>query len=111
MAFECARYQVDVIAGDGNKACYFTTPKSPGVRSPNIRTEINKMMNVARQARRKHYDPTCPPVRCKHFMSCSYRDLQFLATHLDGITTETYTEELMKKTTDKGDCCMLSIVE
>ena len=33
MAFECARYQVDVIAGDGNKACYYyyTTPKSPGV--------------------------------------------------------------------------------
>jgi len=30
MAFECARYQVDVIAGDGNKACYFTTPKTPG---------------------------------------------------------------------------------
>ena len=31
MAFECARYQVDVIAGDGNKAAYFTMPKSPGV--------------------------------------------------------------------------------
>jgi hypothetical protein len=27
------------------------------------------------------------------------------------ITTATYTEELMKKTTDKGDCCMLSILE
>ena len=31
MAFECARYQVDFIAGDGNKACYYSTPKSPGV--------------------------------------------------------------------------------
>ena len=69
------------------------------------------MMNVATQARRKHYDPTCPPVRCKHFISCSYRDLNYLATHLEGITTESYTEELMKKTTDWGDCCMLSIVE
>jgi hypothetical protein len=27
MAFKCARYQVDVIAGDGNKACYLSTPK------------------------------------------------------------------------------------
>ena len=25
MAFECTRYQVDVIAGDGNKACYCST--------------------------------------------------------------------------------------
>ena len=35
----------------------------------------------------------------------------FLATHLDGITTAKYTEELRKKTTDKGGCCMLSTVE
>ena len=28
MAFECARCQVDVTAGDGNKACYLATPKS-----------------------------------------------------------------------------------
>ena len=69
------------------------------------------MMNVATQVQRKHYDKTCPPVRVKHFISCSYRDLDFLATHLDGITTAKYTEELMKKTTDKGGCCMLSTVE
>ena len=78
MAFECARYQVDVIAGDGNKACYYTTPKSPGVPTYEyslIQYWINRMMNVATQARRKNYDPNCPPVRCKHFISCSYRDL------------------------------------
>ena len=69
------------------------------------------MMNVATQARRKNHDSTCPPVRCKHFISCSYLDLEYLATHLDGITTERYTEELVKKTTDKGDCCMLTVVE
>ena len=46
----------------------------------------------------------------KHFISCSYQDLDYLATHLDGITTATYTEELMKKTSDRGDCCMMSIV-
>ena len=113
MAFECARYQVDVIAGDGNKACYYTTPKSPGVPTYQhslIQFWINRIMGAATQAMRKHYDRTCPPVRVKHF-SCSYRDLDFLAMHLDGITTATYTEELMKKTTGKGDCCMLSVVE
>ena len=53
MAFECARYQVDVIAGDGNKACYFTTPKTPGVPTYQhslLQYWINKMMNVATQA-------------------------------------------------------------
>ena len=30
MAFERARYQVDVIAGDGDKACYLATPKTGG---------------------------------------------------------------------------------
>ena len=36
----------------------------------------------------------------------------FLATHLDGITTATYTAELAKKTAeDRGDCCMMSTVE
>ena len=114
MAFECARYQVDVIAGDGNKACYCSTPKSPGV--PTYETSllqywINKMMNVATQARRKHFDGNCPPVRVKHFISCSYRDLDFLAAHLDGITTEKYTTELANKTHGYGDCCMMSIVE
>ena len=114
MSWECMKYQVDVIAGDGNKACYFTTPKNPGVPTYEhslIQFWINRMMNVATQARRKHFDPNCPPVRCKHFISCSYLDLQFLETHLEGITTETYSEELAKKTHGKGDCCMLTIVE
>ena len=85
MAFECARYQVDVIAGDGNKACYLSTPKRPGVptyKDSLLQYWINRMMNVATQARNKHFG-VCPPVRVKHFISCSYRDLDFLATHLD----------------------------
>ena len=45
------------------------------------------------------------------FPVLSYRDLDFLATYLDGITTETHTAEPAKKTEDRGDCCMLSIVE
>ena len=114
MAFECAKYQVDVIAGDGNKACYYTTPKSPGVPTYQhslLQFWINRMMGVATQAMGKIHDRTSPPIRVKHFISCSYRDLDFLATHLDGITTATYTEELITKTADKGDCCMLSVVE
>ena len=114
MAFECARYQVDVIAGDGNKACYYTTPKSPGVPTYQhslIQFWINRMMGVATQAMRKHFDSSCPPIRVKHFIPCSYRDLDFLATHLDGITTATYTDELMNKTTGKGGCSMLTVVE
>ena len=114
MAFECARYQVDIIGGDGNKACYYTTPKSPGVPTYQhslIQFWINRIMGVATQAMRKIHDPTCSPIRVKHFISCSYRDLDSLATHLDGITTAAYTEEHMKKTDGKGDCCMLSVVE
>ena len=113
-AFECARYQVDVIAGDGNKAYYVATPKTGGVPTYEcslLQYWINKMMNVALQARRKHFGD-CPPVRVKHFISCSYRDLDVLATHKDGITTATYTAELAKKTAeDRGDCCMMSTVE
>ena len=113
MALECARYQVDVVAGDGNKACYLASPKSGGV--PTYETSllqywINKMMTVATQTRNKHFG-ICPPVRVKHFISCSFRDLDFLATHLGGITTETYTAELVTKILDHGDCCMMSIVE
>ena len=88
MAFECARYQVDFIAGDGNKACYYSTPKSPGVPTYQhslIQFWINRMVGVATQAMRKYFDSSCPPIRVKHFISCSYRDLDFLATHLDGI--------------------------
>ena len=71
MAFECARYQVDAIAGDGNKACYLATPKSGGVPTCEcslLQYWINKMMNVATQSRRKHFGDY-PPVRVKHFIS------------------------------------------
>ena len=30
MCWECLCYQVDVMAGDGNKAAYLCTPKNPG---------------------------------------------------------------------------------
>ena len=113
MAFECARNQVDVIAGDGNKSCYLATPKTgevPTYKCSLLQYWINKMMNTATQSRRKNYGRS-PPVRVKHFISCNFRDLVHLSTHLDGITTENYTAELAKKTEDRGDCCMMSICE
>ena len=33
MSWECIRFQVDVIAGDGNKVCYLATPKVGGCPS------------------------------------------------------------------------------
>ena len=31
ICWECVRFEVDIIAGDGSKAAYYCTPKSPGV--------------------------------------------------------------------------------
>ena len=59
------------------------------------------MMGAATQARHKNFDTNTPSSQVKHFISCSYRDLDFLATHLDGITTVSYTDELVKKTSAK----------
>ena len=30
MCYECMHFQIDVLAGDGNKAAYLCTPKRPG---------------------------------------------------------------------------------
>ena len=30
MCQECVRYEVDIMAGDGNKAAYYCIPKAPG---------------------------------------------------------------------------------
>ena len=68
------------------------------------------MIHTATQSRLKNYGKA-PPVRVKDFISCSYKDLVFLAQNLRGIKTETYTEELAKKTGNVGDCCMMSICE
>ena len=66
------------------------------------------MINTATQARLKNYGKA-PPVRVKHCIYCRYKDLAVLAHHLRGITTDTYTHELAKKTEDVGDCCMMSL--
>jgi len=89
---------------------YIKSPGVPTYETSLLQYWINKMMNVATQAGNKHFG-VCPPVRVKRFISCSYRDLGFLATHLDGITTEKYTTELANMTHGYGDCCRMSIVE
>ena len=86
MSWECIRYEVDIIAGDANKAAYYATPKSPGVPTYEcslLQFWIDRMINTATQARIKHYG-TSPKIRSSH--------------NLKNIRTEKYTEELAKKT-------------
>ena len=68
------------------------------------------MIHTATQSRLKHYEPS-PPIRTKHFISCSYNDLVHLNHHLRGINVDTYTAELVQKTDGHGDCCMLTLLE
>ena len=113
MCWECIYYQVDVMAGDGNKAAYLCTPKNPGCptyEASLLHFWINRMINTATQSRLKNYGPS-PPVRAKHFITCSYNDLVRLSHHLRGIKTETYTTELANKTDGSGGCCMLTLLE
>ena len=99
MCWECVRYEVDIMAGDGNKAAYYCTPKAPGVPTYEcslLQFWIDRMINTATQARIKQYGPS-PKVRAKHFITCSNNDLVHLNHNLRGITTEKYTEESRRK--------------
>ena len=114
MCWECIHFQVDVMAGDGSKAAYLSTPKNPGCPTYEVsllQFWINRMVNTVTQSRLKNYDRTSPPVRAKHFIACSYNELVHLSHHLRNIKTETYTQELVNKTTDYGDCCMMLYVD
>eukprot|EP00435_Cladocopium_sp_Y103_P010636 s1509_g2.t1 len=113
MVWECMEYQVDIIAGDGNKACYYPTPSKtcvPIYDTSLIQFWIDRIMGCATQERLKSYKADAAPVRAKHFITASFIDLMFLKDKLFRITTYKYTEKLSKET-DKGDCCMMSIVE
>ena len=99
MCWECVRFEVDIMAGDGNKAAYYCTPKVPGVPTYEcslLQFWIDRMINTATQARIKQFGPS-PKVRAKHFITCSYNDLVHLNHHLRGVKTEDCTEELAKK--------------
>ena len=113
MCWERVRFEVDIIAGDGNKAAYDCTPKVPGVPTYEcslLQFWIDRMINTATQARIKQFGPS-PKVRAKHFITCSYNDLVHLNHHLRGVKTEDYTDELAKKTEGDGDCCMFTMLE
>ena len=100
MCWECIHYQVDVMAGDGNKAAYLCTPKNPGCPTYEVsllQFWINRMIHTATQSRIKNYGPS-PPIRAKHFISCSYNDLVHLNHYLRNIKVDTYTTELAQKT-------------
>ena len=71
---------------------------------------IDRLVHTATQARKK-IDAEAVPFRAKHFISASYMDLMHLGHYLKNVKTETYTETLMNKTSDKGDCCMMTMLE
>lgn len=57
MCWECICYQVDVMAGDGNKAACLCTPKNLGCPTDEVsllQFWINRMMNTATQSRLKN---------------------------------------------------------
>ena len=113
MCWECVRYEVDIMAGDGNKAAYYCTPKTAGVPTYEcslLQFWIDRMIDTATQARIKQFGSS-PKVRAKHFITCSYNGLVHLKHHLRGVKTEDYTEELAKKTDGYGDCCMFTMLE
>ena len=109
----CVGSQVDVMAGDGNKAAYLYTPKIPGCPTYEVsllQFWINRMIHTATQSRIKNYGPS-PPIRAKHFISCSYDDLVHLNHYLRNIKVDTYTTELAQKTEGYGDSCRLTLLE
>lgn len=110
MFFECFRFQVDVIAGSGNKACYLATPKAGGCPTYEVsllQFWINRVIHTATQARLKNYGKA-PAVRVNHLLFLQRPCI--LGKHF-GINTNTYTHELAKKIENAGDCCMLSSCE
>ena len=113
MIWECIHFEVDVVAGDGNKAAYLTTPKCPGIPSYEVsllQFWIDRLVNTATQARKK-IDPKSAPIRARHFISASFMDLTVLDRMLSKVDTEHYDEKLMKETSNKGDCCMMTLLE
>lgn len=113
MCWECMYFQTDIICGDGNKAAYYPTPKTPGVPTYEgglVQWWIDRMVNTATQSRLKNFDPDAVPVRAKHFVASPYTDLYFLRQTLGRVTTDKYTDELAADT-QKGDCCIMSIIE
>ena len=115
--WECMRYQVDILAGDGNKACYLATPGIgkkcvPSYQQSLLQFWTDRMVKVAASYRRRYYrDQDACPVRVKHFISASFDDLTELAVKLAFIKTDTCTDELAKATGGLGDCCMMSVFE
>ena len=70
------------------------------------------MMGAATQALRKHFDPIIPSSQGKtfHFLQLSGSWILLQRTWM-ALQQKLYTDELVTKTSNKGDCCMLSVVE
>ena len=113
MVWECLHFEVDIIAGDDHKASYLVSPKQGGI--PTYETSllqfwIDRLVHTATQARRQIKSDSVP-IRAKHVISASYLDLKYLDKFLRNVNTKSYTSALMKKTSNKGDCCMMTMLE
>lgn len=64
----------------------------------------------ATQSRKKNFNANALPVRARHFVASSYDDLRFLTEELGHITTASHTTEVADRT-QKGDCCIMSVIE
>ena len=98
MSWECIRFQVDVIAGDGNKACYLATPKAGGCPTYEVsllQFWIDRMIHTATEARIKKYGKRHHLLGLNTlFLVPVYKDLAFLAKTPRGVKTDTYTPEM-----------------
>ena len=104
MCWECMYFQVDLMAGDGNKAAYLPTPKQPGVPSYEVsllQFWINRMINTAIQSRLRHLGDS-EPIRAKQFISSSYKDLVYLQHYLRKITLRSTLMNLLRRLKTTG---------
>ena len=111
-------YQVDFLAGDGNKACFIAYPSdtSSEVQMPTYTNSLlqfllKRMINTATQHRKKHYKSDARPIRVRAIIAAPYEGLKKTQEKLEGINRNTNTIELAKETEGCGDCCSMRIIE
>ena len=99
MCWECIYFQVHVIAGDGNKAAYLTTPKTPGCPTYEVSLVqfwLDKMVNTATQSRIKHVGPS-PPIRATHTLFLVHTRILYISTITSGETMLIRTQRNLQR--------------
>jgi len=100
----CVKYQVNIIPGDGIKACnWHSQSREACQHTPQhfFQFWMDRMIHTATQSRLKNDMKGVAQVHEKHSISCSYKGLMFLQQNLRNITTQTCAGESAKKS--EGD--------